>query len=327
MSSSRLSLAVESGQISLPAEGRIAVFAPSAGMNLSALPRERVQVITSLKPDYDAFSAAGYDVALAPEGDYSAALVFVTRAKAEARALVAQASELADIVFIDGQKNDGVDSMLKDCKKRVGLNGSFSKAHGKLFWFEGGDFSDWKEAGPSEVAAGFVTRPGVFSADGIDPASAALVAALPDKLGRQVADLGAGWGYLSKAVLERADVEDLYLVEANHVALDCAQQNITDSRASFHWADAITWEPRARMNTVVMNPPFHSGRAANPALGKSFIAAAARMLAPSGQLWMVANRHLPYEATLEGLFGKVEEITGDNRFKILRAERPSRAKG
>lgn len=327
MSSSRLSLAVEGGQISLPDEGRIAVFAPSAGMNLSALPRERVQVITSLKPDYDAFSAAGYDVALAPEGDYAAALVFVTRAKAEARALVAQASELADVIFIDGQKNDGVDSMLKDCKKRVGLNGSFSKAHGKLFWFERGDFSDWKESGPSEVAAGFVTRPGVFSADGIDPASAALVAALPDKLGRQVADLGAGWGYLSKAVLERADVEDLYLVEANHVALDCAQQNITDSRASFHWADATTWEPRARMNTVVMNPPFHSGRAANPALGKAFIAAAARMLAPSGQLWMVANRHLPYEATLEGLFGKVEEITGDNRFKILRAERPSRAKG
>ena len=81
------------------------------------------------------------------------------------------------------------------------------------------------------------------------------------------------------------------------------------------------------MNTVVMNPPFHSGRTANPALGKAFIAAAARMLAPSGQLWMVANRHLPYEATLEDLFGKVEEITGDNRFKILRAERPSRAKG
>lgn len=324
MSSSRLSLAVESGQLVLPSEGRIAVFAPTAATNLSALPRERVQVITGLKPDYDAFANAGYEVAVRADGEFAAAVVCLTRAKAEARALVAQASELADLVIVDGQKTDGAESMLKDCKRRIDLLGSFSKAHGKLFWFEGGDFSDWVPAGETVVADGFVTRPGVFSADGVDPASAALVAALPEKLGRNVADLGAGWGYLSKNILTREEVETLYLVEANTVALECAKENIEDTRAEFHWADATTWEPRAKMNTVVMNPPFHNGRAADPALGRAFIAAAARMLAPSGQLWMVANRHLPYEAALEGLFAKVEEVTGDNRFKILRAERPAR---
>lgn len=324
MSSSRLSLAVESGQLVLPSEGRIAVFAPTAATNLSALPRERVQVITGLKPDYDAFANAGYEVAVRADGEFAAAVVCLTRAKAEARALVAQASELADLVIVDGQKTDGAESMLKDCKRRIDLLGSFSKAHGKLFWFEGGDFSEWVPAGETVVADGFVTRPGVFSADGVDPASAALVAALPEKLGRNVADLGAGWGYLSKNILTREEVETLYLVEANTVALECAKENIEDTRAEFHWADATTWEPRAKMNTVVMNPPFHNGRAADPALGRAFIAAAARMLAPSGQLWMVANRHLPYETTLEGLFAKVEEVTGDNRFKILRAERPAR---
>ena len=325
MSSSRLSLAVESGQLVLPSEGRIAVFAPTAATDLSALPRERVQVITGLKPDYDAFANAGYEVSVTADGPFAAAVVCLTRAKAEARARVAQASDLADTVIVDGQKTDGADSMLKDCKRRAGLLGAFSKAHGKLFWFEGGDFSDWAAQGDIAVEGGFVTRPGVFSADGIDPGSATLVAALPEKLGRNVADLGAGWGYLSKHILSRDAVETLYLVEANHTALSCAEQNIDDSRAEFHWADATTWEPRAKMNAVVMNPPFHSGRAADPALGRAFIAAAARMLMPSGQLWMVANRHLPYETTLEGLFGKVEEVTGDNRFKILRAERPSRA--
>ena len=39
---------------------------------------------------------------------------------------------------------------------------------------------------------------------------------------------------------------------------------------------------------------------------------------------MVANRHLPYEATLAAHFGKVDEVGGDARFKILNATRPVR---
>lgn len=324
MLSSRLPLAVESGQFDVPSEGRIAVFAPTAGTDLSTLPRDRVVVITGLKPDFDAYAAAGYEVAVQAEGEFAAAIVCLTRAKAEARAMVAQAAALSDLVIVDGLKTDGVDSMFKECRKRADASAAISKAHGKLFSFTGGDFADWENQGALQIDGGFVTRPGVFSADAIDPASAALVAALPEKLGKNVADLGAGWGFLAKHALTRPHIESLYLVEANHAALECARENIDDTRADFHWADATTWEPRVKMNTVIMNPPFHSGRTADPAFGRAFIAAAARMLAPSGHLWMVANRHLPYENTLESLFAKVEEITGDNRFKILRAERPSR---
>jgi 16S rRNA (guanine1207-N2)-methyltransferase len=68
------------------------------------------------------------------------------------------------------------------------------------------------------------------------------------------------------------------------------------------------------------------GRAADPSVGRSFIAATGRILSASGSLWMVANRHLPYEATLQGVFTKVEEISGDSRFKILHAQRPFRGK-
>ena len=59
------------------------------------------------------------------------------------------------------------------------------------------------------------------------------------------------------------------------------------------------------MDAVVMNPPFHTGRTAEPGLGQAFITAAARLLAPQGQLWMVANRHLPYETALGGQFAHV----------------------
>ena len=75
-----------------------------------------------------------------------------------------------------------------------------------------------------------------------------------------------------------------------------------------------------------MNPPFHTGRTANPELGQDFVTAAARILPSHGVLWMVANRHLPYEPTLEAQFGDWTEAAGDNRFKILRASRPARQK-
>lgn len=326
MKHSRLTYALESGDIGLPEDGRIALFGPQADTDLSALPRDRCQVIQPFKPDFDALASAGFDCAVAPEGDFAASVVFLPRAKPLARAQLAAASELSgDLVIVDGQKTGGIESMLKDCRKRAEVLGAISKAHGKLFWMApGGEFADWRNTGKTEIEGGFVTSPGVFSADAVDPASKFLADNLPEKLGRQVADLGAGWGYLSARLSAWDGIENLYLVEADQRALDCARVNVSDPRASFHWADATRWQHPAMMDTVVMNPPFHVGRAAEPQLGKAFINAAAGMLKPAGQLLLVANRHLPYEADLAARFVKVEEVAGNNRFKLLHAQRPSR---
>ena len=119
-------------------------------------------------------------------------------------------------------------------------------------------------------------------------------------------------------------LKSLHLVEADHTALTCARANVDDPRAQFHWADAVTWRAHEPLDTVVMNPPFHTGRSAEPALGQGFITSAARNLTRNGSLWMVANRHLPYESTLTDAFAHVEEVTGDNRFKVFHASRPRR---
>jgi len=323
----RLPLALAA--VTLPGDGLIAVLHPAADADLSALPQDRVLVVSPMATVCAQFRARGYEThaELPQDTRFVASIVCLTRARAEAQALVAAAMMRTDgLVIVDGQKTDGADSMLKALRARVDVGGPISKAHGKIYWATGGaDFSDWAR-GPALQPGGFWTAPGVFSADGVDPASELLVRALPAMMVGTVADLGAGWGFLSAHILTR-DVKAVHLVEAHDMALQCARHNVTDPRAQFHWADATTWTPPELVDAVVMNPPFHAGRTADPSLGRDFIAAAARVLKPHGALWMVANRHLPYEEALEHAFTKVVDLDGDARFKLVRAERPRRKRG
>jgi 16S rRNA (guanine1207-N2)-methyltransferase len=328
MRSARLDMALETGLFVLPAAGQVVVCRPHLGDDLSPLGRDRVVVQTGFRPDHDHFAGLGYAVSGAEP--FAAAVVCLPRSKTQARAMIAAA--LASVVpggpvLVDGQKTDGVDAVLKDCRA-AGLQPgeSLSKAHGKAFVLPAGPAPAGWAAEMHEIAGGFVTSPGVFSADAPDAGSTLLAAALPPVLKGRVLDLGAGWGFLARAVLERAGVTELHLVEAEAEALDCARLNITDPRAQFHWADATRFRSRHLAQAVVMNPPFHLGREADAGLGLNFLKAAHRNLAPDGVLYMVANRHLPYAATLAGLFRQVEELAASPAFRVTKASFPIRSR-
>ncbi|WP_377697833.1 class I SAM-dependent methyltransferase [Paracoccus niistensis] len=314
-----------------PIEGAVLLVGAGPG-DLAEFDPARTTVVQGFRPAHDSALAQGFRVQTAVNGRADAAVVFLPRARAEARARVAAAAaalEEGAALWIDGQKTNGVDAMLRELRGLAPVDQVQSRAHGKIFrvTVPGGDWlpPDWKGA-ERTVDGGFVTAPGVFSADGPDPASVALAACLPDRLPTRMVDLGAGWGWLSAQVLKHPGVEVLHLVEADHAALDCAKANVTDPRAQFHWADATTFRLPEPVNGVVMNPPFHEGRAADPHLGARFIRAAAGLLTGAGRLWMVANRHLPYEAALSELFADVQEIGGDNRFKVITATGAGRPK-
>ena len=324
----RLALAIDAGLVVPP--GRIAVFRPVAGMELGALPHEAVHVIQGFRPDHDAFARRGYAVGVAPEGRYASAVVCLTRAKAEARGLIARAAALVPVgapIVVDGAKTDGADSVLRECRRRAEVSGVVSKSHGKAFWMASpgaSAFRDWGGApgGPE----GFATAPAAFSAGAVDRGSAMLATALPPRLPPLVADLGAGWGLLASRALARDGVRAIHLIEAEHDALEAARRNLSDPRARFHWADATAFAPAEPFDLVICNPPFHRGRAADPQIGRAFLEAAAGMLTPRGQLWCVANRHLPYERTLADAFTESREVTGDAAFKVILAERPRTAR-
>lgn len=322
MAQSRLSTAINDGLLRLP-DGPVVLMRPDATYDVAPLPRDAVQIVHGFYPDVAAWQGAGFPTAQIMS-NAAVAIVVVPRAKALARAMVAEACAHAELVIVDGQKTDGVDSLFKACRKELGNLPSIPQAHGRIFWFATTDkFASWAAPGPAKGPHGFFTAAGVFSDGAIDAGSALLADALPSKLPARMADFGAGWGYLAGPVLAREGVATLDLIEAEALSLACARLNVTDPRVSFHWADATALDG-APYDGIVMNPPFHTGRAADPSLGRRFIQAAARKLVPHGKLWMVANRHLPYEDTLTECFRNVETIGGNGAFKLVLASRPNR---
>ncbi len=334
----RVIRAIEDGALALP-DGPILVIGAGADADLAALGEDRLTFVQPLRAAHDRLAAQGLSVMPSiPEGaaPFAAALVSVPRARDAARLAVAQAVGLVAPgapVLVDGQRTDGIDPLYRAVRGRAEVGGTATRGHGRLFWFaaDAGAFADWAAlAAPRDVGGGMTAPPGAFSADGPDPGSAALTAALPPRLSGRWADFGAGWGYLSAALLGREGIAEVHLVEADHAALAAARTNVADPRAVFHWANVTAWtapDRPGRLDGIVMNPPFHQGRRAEPELGRAFIAAAATSLAPHGALWMVANRHLPYEAALAGHFSRVEEVPGTPAFKIIHATRPQHAAG
>lgn len=305
-------------------EGRWLLHSPQPGPELALFPGA-VAVQTDVLA-HQALARAGVTVATAvPEGGFDGAVVRLARARAASRARIAAAAAALPpgaALWVDGQKTDGVEAALREMRGLVAVEEVISAGHGKLFRVRVPDGAwlpdDWRAA-PRAVAPGFVTLPGLFSADGPDEGSRLLAAHLPARMPTRVVDLGAGWGWLAAQVLAREGVTELHLVESDADALTCARANVTDPRARFHWADATSFRLPEPVNGVVMNPPFHQTRAAEPRLGAAFIATAARLLTGAGRLWMVANRQLPYEAELRAHFASVEEFGGDARFKLLTA--------
>lgn len=200
-------------------------------------------------------------------------------------------------------------------------------------------FDAWRDLGQPRQISGFTVEAGIFSSDHIDPGSQLLADHLPAHLHGNVADLGAGWGFLSDAVLKRCpNIERLDLFEADARALACARKNLShhqhevtklssptcyaedEPRIHFHWHDVTTGLPEV-YDAIVMNPPFHTGQATDVDLGRAFLKTASASLKRGGKLLLVANRQLPYEAALEASGLAWRKITEDRIYKILAAEK------
>ena len=293
-------------------------------------PFRDVDAEQSFRPEYLRLKKAGWSVTPRIEhGNYRLGQLLLTKHKEENFANIARGWALlaeGGTLVCSGSNDDGAASLERQVGKVFGLEGQLSKFHCRVFWLARGEKAPpeyWRDlARLQRVEGGWLSQPGIFAWDHIDDGSALLTQHLPHDLTGHVADFGCGWGYLARETLTRSPgVTAIDLIDAEHRAIEAARANVPDARALFHWLDLAQEAAPATYDAIVCNPPFHAGRASEPGLGQSIIAAASQALRAGGRFYMVANRGLPYEPQLKANFTSFETLADNNKFRVSRATR------
>ncbi|OKL46698.1 class I SAM-dependent methyltransferase [Boudabousia marimammalium] len=133
-----------------------------------------------------------------------------------------------------------------------------------------------------------------------------------------IIDLGCGNGSVARAI-------NAALPDARIIATDTAADAIESARLNVPQVELV-WDhsaqslPDAEASAVLLNPPFHAGTTVDPTMVQGLLAAAHRLLRPSGVLYLVHNSHLRYRALLAESFRDVTQLGRDRRFTVLRAQ-------
>jgi 16S rRNA (guanine1207-N2)-methyltransferase len=280
----------------------------------------------------------GHEVNTLPTEPCRLAIVLATKHREEVLYHLALASEaLAEggRLILSAANSLGAGSLERRCAELMGRVESFSKHKCRVMQavkrtpdLNTGLLRSWKAGGEMRLDpdTGLYTRPGIFSWKQPDAGSSWLADPLPGDLAGRGGDLGAGHGFLSRAALAKSSgITELHLFETERKALEAARLNLAEwaGRCSlhFHWADVAAGLGIGGLDFVLMNPPFHAGRGAVPALGQAFVREAMQALRPGGRLFMVANRHLPYEGVIQSHSGEIaisEQAQGFKRFVARR---------
>jgi len=320
-----------SGALEAPGEGKRALFMGARpGVRMPEDFSAGLHLVQGFRAHFLALRQEGFQVSPHAEGeDYDLALVLCDRHRDRNETFLAEAllrTRPGGLVVVAGGKAEGVASLRKRVGSLMPIEGSLSKHHGVAFWLRRpGEIDDAVLALRAEnalVEGRYETPAGSFSHDRVDPGSALLARSLPGDLHGDVADFAAGWGYLSTELLSRnPSLARLDLYEADYESLEAARRNLasieTSAELGFFWLDLVGEPVVSRYDAIVMNPPFHRGRAAEPRIGQEMIRAAAGALKPEGRLFLVANRPLPYEGVLAEAFSAHGELARDDRFKVL----------
>lgn len=173
------------------------------------------------------------------------------------------------------------------------------------------------ELGLTVVATG-----GVFAGTGIDIGTRALI----EQLGRvkpfeSAIDLGCGTGILA-ALLKKAHPQARVLAtDQSAAAVASARLTMAANNLDVEVTqdDALSLQPSASVDLIVLNPPFHTGAAVDSRIALKLFEAAFHVLRPGGELWTVYNSHLSYRPHLDRIVGSTAEMSRNTKFTVTKS--------
>lgn len=165
-----------------------------------------------------------------------------------------------------------------------------------------------------------------FAAGRLDAGTALLLRTLAqrsDWSGRRALDLGCGTGilatWLAKHGAEVTAVDSSFAAYRSTLATAGANQVAVNAQRQ----EDLGFLTPGSLDVVMCNPPFHRGAAKDSTPAFEMIDAAADVLCPGGELWLVYNAHLPYLSALRNAVGPTEIVTRDRDYLVTRSTRRS----
>lgn len=135
-----------------------------------------------------------------------------------------------------------------------------------------------------------------------------------------VIDLGCGTGVLAVS-LARAR-PGLHVIASDQSAAAVAsaaataEANGVADRVHVVQDDALSSQPDASADLIVLNPPFHIGSSVHAGIALKLFEDAGRVLRPGGELWTVWNTHLGYRPPLTRLVGPTHQVGRNTKFTV-----------
>ncbi len=161
----------------------------------------------------------------------------------------------------------------------------------------------------------------VFAGAKLDIGTRFLLTFLPEMpQARHAIDLGCGTGILAAMYARQNPGARVTATDRSAAAVASAQgtarANGLEDRITALQDDAMSTVPAGSAGLVLLNPPFHLGASVHAGAGIKLFEAAARVLAPGGELWTVFNRHLQYLPTLGRLVGPTTVRGSNPKFTV-----------
>ncbi|MBW4095621.1 MAG: methyltransferase [Acidobacteria bacterium] len=140
-------------------------------------------------------------------------------------------------------------------------------------------------------------------------------------------DLGCGSGIVAAVLAKSRTGLHVTATDRSEAAvasaMETAKANGVGTQVTTVHDDAASTLPAGSTELVVLNPPFHLDAAVHAGAALKLFDAAARLLAPGGELWTVYNRHLDYAAQLERRVGPTRVVARNPKFSVAVSVRRS----
>jgi len=167
-----------------------------------------------------------------------------------------------------------------------------------------------------------ITYPGIFAKGKLDDGTFALLNVLPPiKEKARVLDFACGAGVIGGVLQRRHPEIELWMTDADAIAVHAAQQNIPNARGIC--GDAWRGLPAIRhFDYVFSNPPIHTGKGRDYTVLTELIDLAPTRMRIGAELWLVTQRQIPVDGPLEARYNDVQRVHEDSRFWVWRASAP-----